>query len=97
VGAIAANLGSTSTDKHLALRHWERGLMFGTFLVMAAIELSLFIEKPHARVFAVTVLAVGLVLRGLAAERAKKKQNVPIVAAPARLATPGLLQSGARE
>jgi amino acid transporter len=75
VGAIAANLGSTSTDKHLGLRRWERGLMFGTFLVMAAIEISLFIDKPHARVFAVTVLAVGLVLRGLAAERAAKRKK----------------------
>jgi amino acid transporter/nucleotide-binding universal stress UspA family protein len=84
VGAIAANLGSTSTDKHLALMRWERGLMFGTFLVMAAIEVSLFVDKPHARVFAVTILAVGLVLRGLAAERAaKKKAVVPMPASTA--------------
>src|SRR5205823_10302294 len=54
---------------------WERGLMFGTFVVMAAIEISLFIDKPHARVFAVTILAVGLVLRGLASERAAKKRR----------------------
>src|SRR5207247_444925 len=54
--------------------------MFGTFLVMAAIEGSLFIDKPHARVFAVTVLAVGLVLRGLASERAAKKRAVAALA-----------------
>jgi len=47
VGAIAANLGSSSTDKHLDLARWERGLMFTTFVVMAAIELSLFIDKPQ--------------------------------------------------
>ena len=58
--------------------------MFGTFLVMAAIEISLFIDKPHARVFAVTILAVGLVLRGLASERAAKKRGA---AAPASEAT----------
>jgi len=75
VGAIAANLGSTSTDKKLGLKQWERTLMFTTFLVMAAIEISLFVDKPHARVFAVTVLAIGLVLRGLAAERAGKKAS----------------------
>jgi len=75
VGAIAANLGSTSTDKHVGLTRFERGLMFGTFLLMAAIEISLFVDKPHARVFAVTILAVGLILRGLAAERAAKKQR----------------------
>src|SRR5439155_8087035 len=74
VGAIATNLGATSTDKHLKLAAWERYLMFATFLVMAAIELSLFYDKPHARVFAVTVLAVGLILRGLASERAAKRK-----------------------
>ena len=74
VGAIAANLGSSSTDKHLDLARWERGLMFTTFVVMAAIEVSLFIDKPHARIFAVTILAVGLVLRGLAAEHLAKKK-----------------------
>lgn len=73
VGAIAANLGSTSTDKKLGLKQWERALMFVTFVIMAAIEISLFWDKPHARVFAVTILAIGLVLRGLAAERAGKK------------------------
>src|SRR5439155_24042307 len=76
VGAIATNLGATSTDKHLKLAAWERYLMFATFLVMAAIELSLFYDKPHARVFAVTVLAVGLILRGLASERAAKRKAV---------------------
>ena len=73
VGAIATNLGAVSTDRKLDLPIWERVLMFGTFLIMAAIEISLFIDKPNARVFALAVLAVGLVLRGLAAERATKR------------------------
>lgn len=72
VGAIATNLGATATDKKLPLARWERALMFCTFLVMLAIEISLLFDKPDARAFAFTVLAVGLVLRGLAAERAKK-------------------------
>lgn len=59
--------------------------MFGTFVVMAAIEVSLFVDKPHARVFAVTILAVGLVLRGLASERAAKSRKMPeAVASPAQ-------------
>jgi len=74
VGAIATNLGASSTDKHLKLTKWERGLMFFTFLVMLAIEISLLIDKPNARVFAVTLLCVGLILRGLAAEFAQKKK-----------------------
>jgi amino acid transporter/nucleotide-binding universal stress UspA family protein len=74
VGAIATNLGATSTDRKLSIKTSERALMFGTFLVMAAIEMSLLIDKPNARYFAVTVLAVGLILRGLVQERRMKKE-----------------------
>jgi amino acid transporter len=74
VGAIATNLGASSTDRKLDMARWERILMFGTFLVMAAIEISLFIDKPNARLFAATVLVFGLILRGLVTEREQKKQ-----------------------
>ncbi|HKP04358.1 MAG TPA: universal stress protein [Chthoniobacterales bacterium] len=78
VGAIATNLGATSTDRKLSIKNSERGFMFVTFLVMAAIEVSLLIDKPNARYFAVTILAGGLILRGLAQERrAKKAARVP--------------------
>src|SRR5438128_7610561 len=77
VGAIATNLGATSTDRKLSIKTWERTLMFGTFLVMAAIEMSLLIDKPSARYFAVTILAVGLILRGLVLERRMKKEALP--------------------
>src|SRR6059036_1049279 len=77
VGAIATNLGATATDRKLSIKLWERSLMLGTFLVMAAIEISLLIDKPNARYFAVTILAVGLILRGLVQERRMKKQVVP--------------------
>jgi len=77
VGAIATNLGATSTDRKLSIKSWERTLMFGTFIVMAAIELSLLIDKPNARYFAVTILAVGLILRGLVQERRMKKEAAP--------------------
>src|SRR5207249_11985989 len=77
VGAIATNLGATSTDRKLSIKNWERTLMLGTFLVMAAIEISLLIDKPNARYFAVTILAVGLILRGLVQERRMKKEAKP--------------------
>jgi amino acid transporter len=89
VGAIATNLGASSTDKHLDLARWERILMFCTFLMMTAIEITLFIDKPNARVFAVSILAVGLVLRGLAEERAEKKKK--IAAEKAKEERPSLL------
>lgn len=72
VGAIATNLGATSTDPHLPLRRRERYGMFFTFLVMVAIELSLFWDKPQARVFAVSILAIGLIMRALAREKAQR-------------------------
>jgi amino acid transporter/nucleotide-binding universal stress UspA family protein len=74
VGAIATNLGATSTDRKLSIKTWERSVMLGTFLVMAAIEVSLLVDKPNARYFAVTILAVGLILRGLVQERRMKKE-----------------------
>jgi amino acid transporter/nucleotide-binding universal stress UspA family protein len=74
VGAIATNLGATSTDRTLSIKPWERTLMFCTFLVMFAIEMSLLINKPNARYFAVTILAVGLILRSLVHERRAKKE-----------------------
>jgi nucleotide-binding universal stress UspA family protein len=86
VGAIATNLGASSTDKKLGLVGWERKLMFCTFLIMLAIEISLFIDKPGARVFAVTILAIGLILRGLVSEGAKKKSAAAAAATPTAIA-----------
>ena len=75
VGAIAVNLGATSTDSKLKLVRFERTVMMITALIMASIEISLFIDKPNARIFAFTVLAIGLVLRGLAKESAERKRK----------------------
>jgi amino acid transporter/nucleotide-binding universal stress UspA family protein len=87
VGAIAANLGSTSTDRKLSIKSWERILMFATFLVMAAIELSLLIDKPNARYFAITIPLIGLLLRALVLERRMKKEAAPLLptSAPVQL------------
>ena len=65
--------------------------MFGTFIVMAAIEMSLLINKPNARYFAITILAVGLILRGLVQERRAKKEE-PC----GRFARNGSFRSGGR-
>ncbi len=88
VGAIATNLGATATDRKLSIKTWERTLMFGTFVVMAAIEMSLLIDKPNARYFAVTILAVGLILRGLVQERRMKKAATAPEVLPVQVAAP---------
>ncbi|PYK68915.1 MAG: universal stress protein UspA [Verrucomicrobia bacterium] len=100
VGAIATNLGASATDRKLAIKTWERTIMFLTFIVMFAIEMSLLIDKPNARYFAVTILAAGLILRGLVQERRAKKEakaplvaeKIPVGAAPATLTA--AMQSG---
>jgi amino acid transporter/nucleotide-binding universal stress UspA family protein len=60
VGAIGINLGSTSTDRSLALKPWERAVMLLLTLIMVAIEITILIDKPHARDFALIVLVLGL-------------------------------------
>ncbi|TCO94858.1 amino acid transporter [Chthoniobacter flavus] len=83
VGAIATNLGASSTDKKLDLVRWERVLMFCTFLIMLAIEISLFVEKPDARYFAGSVLLIGLIMRGLASEHLQRKEKAAATASGA--------------
>ncbi|HEX4122508.1 MAG TPA: universal stress protein [Verrucomicrobiae bacterium] len=93
VGAIATNLGACSTDKKLGLAKWERGIMFVTFLIMLFIEISLFADKPSARIFALATLVIGLILRGLAAEyaaRAKVAKEARTAAAAVPIPIPNL-------
>ncbi|HEX4085097.1 MAG TPA: amino acid permease [Chthoniobacteraceae bacterium] len=83
VGAIATNLGASSTDWHLDLKKGERVMMFCTFVIMALIEISLFIYKPNARLFTLIILAAGLIARGLVTERRQKKEATAAQAAAA--------------
>jgi len=63
VGAIAINLGTTSTNRALALRTYERGLMLVLTVVMILIEATICVVKPEARGFALIVLVAGLSAR----------------------------------
>jgi len=60
VGAISINLGTTSTNKELALKPFERAFMFVLTLIMLAIGFTICTEKPAARSFALIVLVSGL-------------------------------------
>ena len=66
VGAIAVNLGSTSTDRNLPMKKYERIFMIAVCVIMSAIELTLFIQKSHARYFVLVIIGVGLALRQVA-------------------------------
>ncbi|MEO7166160.1 MAG: amino acid permease, partial [Chthoniobacterales bacterium] len=63
VGAIAVNLGSCTFNKKLGLVWYQRLLMGVTFLILAAVELTIAKTKPDALFFAVSVLGVGFALR----------------------------------
>ncbi|MHC5541880.1 APC family permease, partial [Singulisphaera rosea] len=63
VGAISINLATTSTNKELALKTWERVFMMSLTVIMICIGITICIVKPHARSFALLVLVTGLAAR----------------------------------
>lgn len=63
VGAITLNLGATATNFEIKLKSWERTLLFSATVILFFIELTIAFEKHNALIFALSVLATGLVLR----------------------------------
>ena len=63
VGAIGLNLGCCSLNAALPMKPWQRIMMTGTALLMAAIWLTIAITKPHALLFAAVMGGLGLALR----------------------------------
>lgn len=63
VGAICVNVGACTFNKRLGLRIHEYITMGATFVVLAAVELTIAKTKPEALFFAVCVLFVGLGFR----------------------------------
>ncbi|WP_068467354.1 universal stress protein [Candidatus Protochlamydia phocaeensis] len=73
VGAIATNLGVNAYDQTLPMSRFERYFMWGTCAIMAVIELTLFVDKPNARRFAISMLTAGLILRALVIEHRQRQ------------------------
>jgi nucleotide-binding universal stress UspA family protein len=63
VGAIAVNVGSCTFNKRLNLHAHERIIMGLTFVLLAAVELTIAKTKQDALFFAMCVLFVGLAFR----------------------------------
>jgi amino acid transporter/nucleotide-binding universal stress UspA family protein len=63
VGAIAINLGSCTANRQMPLKKFERIGMGILAVIMIAIEFTLAYQKPHALVFAGSILVIGLVMR----------------------------------
>lgn len=66
VGAIAINLSSCTINRQLAIKIWERIGLGILAVVMIAIEATLSYQKPHALMFAGSILVAGLGLRHVA-------------------------------
>ncbi|MGA2864065.1 MAG: amino acid permease [Verrucomicrobiota bacterium] len=93
VGAIAINLGSCAFARQIALKPHERLTMKGTFVLLAAIWVTIAWSKQEALLFVSSVLVVGLTLRELTLRRqaAAPASVVPVPAAnaaPAAAAPP---------
>ncbi len=65
VGAITVNLGSTSFNPKLAMLRHERIVMRLSFLILAAVEITIAITKPKALAFATVVLGLGFIARAM--------------------------------
>jgi amino acid transporter/nucleotide-binding universal stress UspA family protein len=92
VGAIAVNLGACTLNKAMGIGWLERLLMGSTFLILAAIELTIARTKPDALFFVTCVLVIGLSLRGYAQRRAGLRTltvSTEIAAAVAPETVPG--------
>lgn len=66
VGAVAINLTACSTNFKLELHAWERWPMLLLALLMIGIWFTIGYEKPHALVFAGSIMVIGLFARYVA-------------------------------
>ena len=69
VGAIAINLGSCAFAGKVPLGKIERLVMKATFVVLAAIWITIALSKLYALLFVAVVMAVGLVVREVTIRR----------------------------
>ncbi|MEP7072073.1 MAG: universal stress protein [Verrucomicrobiota bacterium] len=90
VGAIAVNLGACTFNKRLGLRWFERGIMGTTFVVLAAVEITIAKTKSDALFFALCVLGIGYALRAYSHKLSGLK-TVTVSRGVAAMVTPNLL------
>ena len=92
VGAICVNLGACTFNKRLDLHLHERLIMGVTFLVLAAVELTIAKTKQDALFFAMCVLFVGLAFRAYS-HKISGLKTLTVTRKVAEMVTPDLLQS----
>lgn len=73
VGAIATNLAVNAADRTIPMTKGQRIFMWCTFSILVLVEATLFVTKPDARRFAISVMAIGLILRMLVVEHRQRQ------------------------
>jgi amino acid transporter len=89
VGAIAVNLGSCTFNKRLGLPWYQRAIMGGTFVVLAAVWLTIAKTKSDALFFAMCVLGAGYALRAYS-HKASGLKTMTVAKQVAEMVTPDL-------
>ncbi|MER3417202.1 MAG: amino acid transporter [Gemmataceae bacterium] len=74
VGAVAVNLGTSSTNFALEMKWWERSGMMALAALMVVIWLTIAWEKPWALLFAASITAAGLTGRWVAQNRKRIRE-----------------------
>jgi len=89
VGAIAVNLGSCTFNKRLGLPWYQRVIMGATFVVLAAVWLTIAKTKSDALFFAMCVLGVGYALRAYS-HKVSGLKTMTVARQVAEMVTPDL-------
>lgn len=89
VGAIAVNLGSCTFNKRLGLPWYQRLIMGLTFVILAAVEVTIAKTKPEALFFAVCVLTAGYALRAYS-HKASGLKTMTVTRQVAEMVSPDL-------
>ncbi|HUN81058.1 MAG TPA: amino acid permease [Phycisphaerae bacterium] len=80
IGAITLNLGSTSFNRHIDVKKWERILLAIIALFLLCVECTIAYQKVEATIFAGSVIAGGYILRALVRRAPALKPYIPRVA-----------------
>lgn len=92
IGAISINLGLCTFDRRVDSSVFERLGMGLVALVLVCIEVTIIVTKPHATLFAGSVVVGGLVLRSVAVRVRARRVPVPVAVPPEVEVVPLLAQ-----
>jgi len=83
VGAITINFLCCASNRRLAIGVWERRGLWALGGLMGAIELTIVVAKPHATIFAGSLIAAVLLTRAVLRGFERRRASLPPVPVPA--------------